>query len=267
MSKHGKGPKKRKKIASITVGSGITEYSRPPSIFDPPYRDKALKGKAVDSRVRRSPAKPWDQFRREAEQFCREVFQSENLPNPFNFIHPEERFSPLEGWDVMSRDLDYIQNITIDLNYHLAADWHSPSENHTPLWYAAHLARGFTSLDLTLAQLRANSEPAEALIMKAVHIGRELGSLDSERRLKPAHEPDALRGKITISAASMGGLKRVAKKRKKYAAACAEMDCRIGAGETKMHAARQIIKKPEFGLTIQPSSFVRIYLRYRSSQK
>ncbi len=266
MTKRGKEPKKRKKLDPIEVGSGITKYIRLPSIIDPPYREKAQKGALVDSRIPISPAEKLENFRREVEQFCKEVFKEKGLPDPFSFIHREGKFTPLKGHVVMAKGDEYLKSRS-DLGYRLSAEIHTPSEDHSRHWYAARLAIGFTKLDLLVAKSEAFSGPAPVLIMSAAQIGIELGGLDKERRFKPAHEPDAIRGKDTISAASKGGLTRASATRNQYGAAFSEMDRRIDAGESTAHAARQVVKKNQFGVTIKASSLVKAYSRHLASKK
>ena len=265
MTKRSKESKKRKELDSITVGSGITEYSRPPSILDPLYRDKALKGAPVDSRVQRTPAETLQIFQREVEQFCRDVFEDEKLPDPFSFIHPEGRFLPFEGWEVMSEDLDYIKKITVDLDYRLSAWLHTPHEDHSQLWYAARLAAEFTTLDLILAQSKANEKPAEALILYAAQTGAEIGRLDKERRLKFGHEPDALRGKATKKAASEGGKARSQIDDHTRRRAFKKIDEHVAKEHSLANAARIVCR--EFRLTIKPGSLVKSYRRTRGAKK
>lgn len=137
------------------------------------------------------------EFRSEVEQFCRDVFADAGLPDPFSFIHPAGKFTPLDGKDVIARGLDYIKS-RFALGYQLEAMHYllsmSPGEDHTELWYAARLAAEFTTLDLLVTRLRANDGAPEELLMYAAQTGAEIGRLDKERRLKFAHEPDAIRG-------------------------------------------------------------------------
>ena len=258
MVKRGKGPKERDLLGPVTVGSGITEYSRPPSIFDDDFRDRARRGALVDGRVQKLPTKSLQQFREEVEEFCRRVFADAGLPDPFSFIHPGRRFTPLDGRDVFAKGEDYLKE-RADLGYHLAAVWHSPGEDHSPLWYAAQLAIWLTRLDLSSAKLRAESEPPEFLITFAAHAGVQIGRLDQERRLKFDHETDALRGKKTFSAAKTGGKERARVLREKRRVAHIEMAKRIGQGENKTTAASQVVR--DLNMNINPKSLVRSFNR------
>lgn len=202
MTKGGNEPKERKPLAPVIAGSGITEHTRPPTILDDAYRDRALRGGLVDGRVSRTPAPLIQEFRKEVEQFCRAAFADEGLPDPFSFIHPAGKFTPLDGKDVMARGLDYIKS-RFDLGYHLAAIWYTRGEDHShldgpaarsaaKLWYAARLAAEFTTLDIVIAKLGANDEPHETLLMYAAQTGVQLGHLMEESKFKEKYEAVAM---------------------------------------------------------------------------
>ena len=241
------GKKKRPPLEDIHAGSGITAGPRPPSIWDDEYRDKALRGALVDGRVNRTPAPTFDEFRRDVEDFCRDTFKEENLlDDPFSLIHPEGRFSFLDGKWVMAKGLDYIKS-RFDLGYHLAANWHSRGEDHSQLdgpaarraakfWYAARLAAELTTFDILVARLRANDGTPEELLMYAVQTGAELGRLDKERRLKFKHEPAALHGQKfptgRTDAATKGRTKK-GEKRAKHVIDMARRILKTGGGRFK----------------------------------
>ncbi|MBS9716924.1 hypothetical protein ACFFUT_00935 [Pseudohalocynthiibacter aestuariivivens] len=252
--------KPRKALSSLVVGSGITTRRRQPSIVDLAYREKAISGALVDSRANVSPAIPFQTFREEVEEYCRNTYESEDLVDPFKFIHPQGKYAPLEASFVLSKGETYLKEKS-DLGFLLAANVFCPDEDHSHLWYASRLANELTRLDLISAKVRDGNEPAEALVAYAAHVGSELGGLDKERRMKSEHERNAQLGERQVGGSSRGGQTTAQLKRDIYAEPYEEMNRRIEDGETLSHAARQVVR--EFDLKIKPQSLVKSYRNNR----
>lgn len=247
-------PKKK-----VRAGAGITAYQREETLLDPEFRDAFAAGEPVPRWLRPTTERPFVNERHRLEKECAEVFADYGLPHPFKLIPDKTGLPSMEWRQINSLSNSQIEEV-MQRGYRLSAQVHCPVEDHSSLWYAARIAWTLARLDVATSKAKGNlTEPAESVIT-AAHLGYELGRLENEYSLKLAHEKDALLGKRIVDGRSKAGRVSAQIHAEKNVNAYEEMRKRIARGESKSHAAHQIVKA--FKLEIKPQSFVKNYNRH-----